>query len=303
MSDASVNVAFCNDKQYEPGIHVALLTLLERCAAERTVRVFFFHAGFSEDDIARLHATMDSTGRRYELHARACDTKLFREFPRLHGNLLTYVRLVVAELVDVDRVLFLDSDVIVAKDVSTLFDTDLAGRALGAVANGRVRYTNDQALLKRLGMGEDDRYFNGAVLLLDALAWRRRRYSQACLAFTQAHRDERITVDQTALNFILKDDLFDLPAENNQSFYPTSAPIDLATAHGILHLCGSPKPWDILGHKLHASYEAFDTLCQRTAIGTLAGRRPLSQGGLLRSMWLARSYWKTIAARAGRRNA
>jgi len=303
VSAASVDVAFCNDKQYEPGLHVALLTLLERCAPERMVRVFFFHSGFDQADLGRLRATMDSTGRRYELHARPCDTALFGDFPRLHGNLLTYVRLIVAELVDSDRLLFLDSDVIVAKDVSQLFDSDLEGRALGAVANGEVRYTNDQALLKRLGMREDDPYFNAAVLLIDVRRWRERAYSRACLDFMQARRHERMTVDQTALNFVLRDDLFDLPAENNQSFYPTSRPIDLAAARGILHLCGSPKPWDLLGHKLHASFGAFDTLCRRTAIGPLASRRAVSKAALLRSMWLARSYWKSIAARAGRRSA
>jgi lipopolysaccharide biosynthesis glycosyltransferase len=303
VSEGPVNVAFCNDKQYEPGIHVALLTLLERCASGRPVRVFFFHTGFDEADLAKLRATMDSTGHPYELHARACDTKLFRDFPKLHGNLLTYVRLLVAELVEVERILFLDSDVIVAKDVAELFDSDLGGHALGAVASGRVRYTNDQALLKRLGMGEDDRYFNGAVLLMDARRWRERGYSRACLEFTQAHRHERITVDQTALNFVLKDDLCDLPEENNRSFYPTSPALDLAHVRGILHLCGSPKPWDLMGHKLHGSYEAFESLCRRTAVGSLARRRALSQGVVLRSMWLARSYWKNVLARARRRSA
>src|SRR5437588_9689579 len=114
MTDNYVNVAFCNDEKYEAGLHVTLYSLLKKFDGNsRTLRIFFFFKGFSGHDIARLHCTLRSTGKPYELIARECNTSLFRGFPRLHGNYLTYIRLVVPEIVKESRIVFMDSDVIV----------------------------------------------------------------------------------------------------------------------------------------------------------------------------------------------
>src|ERR1700694_1879319 len=202
MNQEYINVALCNEEKYEPGLHVTLLSLLRNFDDDkRKLRIFFFFKGFGEKDIAKLHGTLLSTGKRYELVPRKCDTKLFKGFPRLHGNYLTYVRLLVPDLLRESRIIFLDSDVIVNTNVAWLFDTDLKGKCLGVVANGKVGHTNDQGLLKSLGMTADTPYFNAAVLLIDGERWRKRRYTDACLEFLRAHKSAKITVDQTSLNY------------------------------------------------------------------------------------------------------
>jgi len=296
-----VNVALCNDRQYEPGLHVSLLTLLRAFDDERrTLRIFLFHEGFGEEDIERLEATLSGTGKRYVLVARECDTTLFRGLPRLHGNYLTYVRLLVAELVPEDRIVFLDSDVIVETNLAALFDSPLEGRALGVVANGEVRHANDQALLKSLGMAERAPYFNAAVLLIDSAAWRSRGYSEECLRFLRSHAGEKITVDQTALNYVLRNDFRRLDDKYNIAVYPTDPPLSIEGRDGIFHLCGSPKPWDMMGSALHGNYRLFEALCRQTALGGIDVRNRLGRRSLVRTALLARSYWKNLSGRLRR---
>ena len=300
MSAEFVNVALCNDKKYEAGLHVTLLSTLQQLNPARVLRVFFFHHGFDACDIARLDSTLAKAGRRYELVAKEPDTDLFKGFPSLHGNYLTYVRLLVGEMVPVDRVLFLDSDLMVNLDVSELFDADLRGRCLGVVANGVVSKTNDQALLKALGMKDDTPYFNAAVLAMDAAMWRAKRYSPQCLEFLHENRREKITVDQTALNFVLRNDYQPLPAKYNISIYPTDPPLSIRGKPGIFHLCGSPKPWDAMGKQLHGNFDLFEGYRAQTTLPAVTARW-LTLDHLWRTIRLSRSYWRNLLARARRR--
>jgi lipopolysaccharide biosynthesis glycosyltransferase len=298
MTTDYVNVAFCNDERYESGLHVALLSLLGTYEdSRRTLRIFFFFDGFGPDRIAKLRETLASIGKPYELIARECSTSLFKGFPRLHGNRLTYVRLLVPELAEGNRIIFLDSDVIVNTNVATLFDMELKGKCLGVVASGQVKHANDQGLLKSLGMTPETPYFNAAVLVIDSERWRKQRYTTQCLDFLQAHRDAKITVDQTALNYVLRNDYAGLPNRFNITVYPSDHAISIRGREGIFHFCGSPKPWDAFGKKLHGNYKLFEQFLARTALRAMSSKQKFMPSYLLRTALLARSYWMNIAMR------
>jgi lipopolysaccharide biosynthesis glycosyltransferase len=203
----------------------------------------------------------------------------------------------VPELVPVDRIVFLDSDVIVRTDVARLFDADLAGRTLGVVASGEVRHANDHALLTSLGMNEGAPYFNAAVLLVDAQRWRSHGYTRACLEFLRHHRRRRMTVDQTALNYVLRDDFRALDASYNVSVYPTDPALAADGRAAIFHLCGSPKPWDVLGRKLHGNYDLFAGLLAQTALAAQSAQGRFTPDRMVRTVLLGRSYWKNLSRR------
>lgn len=176
---------------------------------------------------------------------------------------MVYARLLMGNLLprEIDRILYLDSDILVRGDVGELWATELQGRTVGAVAD-LPRYPFNQTL----GLRADAVYFNSGVLLIDLQRWRERRIGERALAFAREHPSRLRWWDQCALNFVLQDDWTMLDRSwNFQSFDVAHAvnghmrfdrvdPKRLASAR-VVHFNGTSKPWHYLNdHPLKSEY-------------------------------------------------
>ena len=90
-----------------------------------------------------------------------------------HISKATMMRMYVNKIVDltnIDKILYLDNDIYINKDIADLFETDLNGCYLGAVRDTFVNwsrsfpYRNEPFYLRRIC---DNTYFNGGVELLN----------------------------------------------------------------------------------------------------------------------------------------
>lgn len=88
-----------------------------------------------------------------------------------------YMRLFIPYFIpkQVDKVLYLDVDMIVQKDLSTLFEIDLGGALVGAVLDPRI-ITFDNSWggvlnYAELGLDAKTRYFNTGLLLIPTKKW------------------------------------------------------------------------------------------------------------------------------------
>jgi lipopolysaccharide biosynthesis glycosyltransferase len=91
-----------------------------------------------------------------------------------------------------DRVLYLDCDVIVRADLKALFATPLGGASLGAC--------RDIGVLWNARMSEIDPYFNSGVMLLDLERMRRDDATRRLIAVKRVSRDG--FMDQDCLNAV-----------------------------------------------------------------------------------------------------
>ena len=131
-----VSVVFCFNDRYCPIAAVALASLLAHVSAGHRYDIRIIH-----DDISPLNRS-----RLLELNTHDNVTLSFMDFDvqRQTGHDLNYtrhtryafVRLWLPQLLPgVERVLYLDGDLLLSADVAELFGTDLHGAALGAVAD------------------------------------------------------------------------------------------------------------------------------------------------------------------------
>jgi lipopolysaccharide biosynthesis glycosyltransferase len=176
---------------------------------------------------------------------------------------MTYARLLISDLLprEIDRILYLDGDILVRGDIGELWTTDLGGKTLGAVAD-LPRYPFNHTL----GLPPEAPYFNAGVLLIDLRRWRELKIGERALTFAREHQDRLRWQDQCALNFVLHDDWVALDrAWNFQSLdigrfvsgYMRFGATDwrrLATAR-VVHFNGPSKPWHYLNeHPLKSEY-------------------------------------------------
>ena len=130
----------------------------------------------------------------------------------------------------IKKILYLDSDVIVRGSLRELWNTDLSGHALAAVADA---FWDPKAELPYLDMPEGAKYFNSGVILINLDYWRQNNVCERAIAFIRDNPTKVNYYDQDALNAILVDCWINLPAIWNQHILnPT-----------IVHFIGDHKPW------------------------------------------------------------
>lgn len=118
-----------------------------------------------------------------------------------HVTVATYFRLLLPAILPwgMQKVIFMDCDMIVTDSLGPLWDFPLEGRPLAAVTD-RSQEENCQ----RVGLGEGHRYFNAGVLLIDLEQWRRQDVLGRGLAFAAANPHRIEYWDQDVLNHLFE---------------------------------------------------------------------------------------------------
>ena len=192
---------------------------------------------------------------------------------------ISYARIVLPDLLadalgDADRLLYLDADVVVTRDVAELWQTDLDGSPLGAVREPLLPRLGDPAALGYAAnelATPDAPAFNGGVLLFDLPAWRASGAAECALDFARRHAASLRAADQDALNAALAGLWRALPACWNVPLpllvgsraKPAGFAPDLDAyrrpsfeSPAIYHLYGAHKPWTSPRHPLRRAWHA-----------------------------------------------
>lgn len=98
----------------------------------------------------------------------------------------------------IDRILYVDCDVIVRCSLTELWGMDLNDSPLAACPDA-------SELGFRLGFTEDDEYYNSGVLLINIDYWRKNDCKKQLFDFIDAHPGEFRLPDQDPLNIIFKE--------------------------------------------------------------------------------------------------
>lgn len=163
----------------------------------------------------------------------------------------TYFRFLIDEFVpeDWEKVLYLDSDILVMDSLKPLYDTVLDDKLLGVVPTVRP------ADATRLGLA-DDVYFNAGVLLINLDEWRSASIAEQLFRNASNNREVIKWPSQDPINVIADgrlvhiDERYNFDGNRMQRFsrdMPDKTP-------AILHFTGSTKPWHRVRHQFDVVY-------------------------------------------------
>lgn len=171
-----------------------------------------------------------------------------------HCSIATYYRLFVADILptDIDKVLYLDGDVLVRGSLAGLFEgADNHVAIEGAVDN----WEGDVSKFNRLRYNPSFRYINAGVLMLHLDYWRREHVQDLFLDYIANHSDRIVHHDQDVINACLFDKKKILPFRYNVQdgylfespnfcFYDREKEFNSDIRNPIIiHYCSSSKPW------------------------------------------------------------
>ncbi len=160
-----------------------------------------------------------------------------------HLSSATYCKILVPELLrryPIDRVLYLDCDVIVLGDLTPIWQEDLRGYALAAVED-----IGGQCRKKELSIPSSSPYFNAGVLMFNLRRWREEQLTDRVLAYAAEHGERLLFHDQDALNAVLHGEWLELPVEWNVQSNMLAANPRIVGPGGpiVVHYTGASKPW------------------------------------------------------------
>jgi lipopolysaccharide biosynthesis glycosyltransferase len=144
-----------------------------------------------------------------------------------------------ADLLELDRIIYLDSDILIEADISPLWQVDLGESGCAGVSD------NNQWNIDRLQLC-DNLYINSGVLVMDLQYWRTKTIGRKCMDWVLDNSETILFPDQDAINSILDGSKIEIPLKWNINPLILSSFKDIDDfPDRILHFSGSIKPWHL----------------------------------------------------------
>ncbi len=195
-------------------------------------------------------------------------------------SMATYYRCMFSAILpsDVEKVLYLDCDIVVLGDISVFWNTDLSG--IGAACIEDIGKDEDERY-GRLHYDRSYSYFNAGVLLINLDYWRKHKVDEQCVEYFRKYPERIHFNDQDLLNVVLCEDKVFVPLKWNMQdgFYRYG--IDKKVAdwdafreellHPVILHYTNKKPWNYDSmHPLRNEYYKYLDMTP------WKGQRPLS---------------------------
>ena len=250
-----INILCSTDDKYVPWCGIMLTSLFESNPGDHFI-VFLLSSGLNEQntkDILRL-------AERYhaDIQFISIDGKLMEGLSIRQGDtvsLATYFRLLAPDFLpqEVDKVIYLDCDIVVDGPIRPLWETDIHEYALGAVID--ESFYKDE-LYERLQYSKEYSYVNAGVELFNIKYWREHQCVERCFDCVRKNQEILTLYDQDAINMVLHKEIKHLdPTWNFQHGFLLSwqygyykgelkEQLDRCTYNPvIIHFDGRSKPW------------------------------------------------------------
>ena len=179
----------------------------------------------------------------------------FRIFLR-HISKETFFRLYAPFILpkEVDRVLYLDCDIIINGSIKELFEMPLDGNILAAAENIDPNPELYKRINARLGRPIESTYFNAGVLLIDLKAYRDFTTEEEINSFINENKNILLYQDQDVLNKMFDGKIKKLDKTYNYQISHVRSE-NLEFDKKIIHYLSTPKPWsDMYRFPFHAVF-------------------------------------------------
>lgn len=249
-----INILCAADDNYVPYCGIMLTSLFEN-NKDVDIDVYLMTAGLTDKN--RLDFIFLSELYDVNIYIVKVDNDILKNAPirvNDHVSIVAYYRLLVPFLLpnDVDKVLYLDCDMIVNSSIEMLYYWDINDYACGIVLDEAFQ---DIEKYERLGYSKSKLYCNSGMMLINLSYWRRNNVMERCLDYIDKNSEKILFHDQDTINVVLQDEKKLLPLKYNfqTGFILSHYKFDDIIMHEILETVYSPviihytggisKPW------------------------------------------------------------
>ncbi len=254
-----IHIVFCVNNQYVPHLGAAMASVLQN----NPNTDFSFHilsADLTEESKKQIWK-LKTRFLRFDVDYLVPPTALFQNLKLTidHISIETYFRYVIADLLpDVDKVLYLDADLIVAGDLMPLWQTPLTeGKKTYLAAGVPDLWIEKLGYKSSVGFQKEDVYVNAGVLLLNLKKMREQSVSKQFFDMQEKWKNRICFQDQDIINLTLFGKIKVIDSIYNFTSYHYRKEKSKRKQAVVFHFTGSKKPWT--RHDTHALKKVYRT--------------------------------------------
>ena len=248
-----IPIFFASDNNYAPYLVVALKSLLANASKDYFYKIHVLTSNMSDDNkLVLLRELTYNSSIEFINLSKETDAIKDKFHLRDYYSIDTYYRFFIADLFpEYDKVIYLDSDIIVLGDISDLYFYNISNYLLGVVQEQVMAHNEcfSDYVEKALGV-KCKNYFNAGILLMNSKLFR--LYNIQSKFFKLMGRFKfRVTQDEDYLNVICKDKVKYLDLGWNKMPFEETGFDDVDLK--IIHYTLGWKPW----HYENVRYEEY----------------------------------------------
>jgi lipopolysaccharide biosynthesis glycosyltransferase len=243
--DDTINIAFGFDGTYAPHAAAAIASVA-RNSPGSVIRFISMCTGVDE----QRRSMIESVAPNAQFLWHDVTKYTWPKFPdNGYSKEATLFRLGLDKLVPADckRIIYLDTDIIVVRDVRELWEFDLGSDLVAAVVDG---FMPASAFADRWQLPSPARYFNAGVLLMDMERIAKLGILGDAMDFIVQNEGQLPYLDQDALNWAFWGRWRPLPPAWNVQYHMALACVDsraqvqeAGNRLAVAHYTGDQKPW------------------------------------------------------------
>lgn len=252
-----IPVVFSTNDSYVAYLGVALQSLKMHSNAEHDYRIYILYTRLSEVNIRKLKAmeekNLDINFINVSSFADNIPFKMSRTVGTRHITVETYYRIFIPEIIkNYNKIVYLDCDLVLCRDVADLLNTDLKGNPVGAVCHADY-WVSSEAGDK--GNAKEE-VFNAGVLLIDSHLYKEYRIMEKFIELAETGEEFAVN-DQDMLRKILINKVTYLDNHWNVPWYHFQESIfsqrnsriqnaleEVKKDPWIVHFANRFKPWE-----------------------------------------------------------
>lgn len=242
-----IPITFALDDNFIPFLGVSIKSIIDKASKDNIYKFYVFHNGIKKENIEKFDdfncedytiEFINVSNKINEINRKICVRDNYTE--------AIYYRFFIPEILSqYDKIIYIDSDTVVVKDIAEMYDIELNDNYIGAVVDEAVAGVQ---IFKDYVYGylnvPQPKYFNSGVLLFNAKLCREENLEGQFVAMLDKIIF-RVAPDQDYLNVICKDRVKyidmgwnKLPVENSR----------FNKKHlGLIHYNLNFKPWHFDG--------------------------------------------------------
>ena len=273
-----MNVAYITDDGFIEHCGVSILSLLENNQDLSELNVYVLSMSLAADNVNNLKSLCDTYNRKLTIiPIDDYIKKIGFQFNTTGFNPIVLARLFLAEYLPsyIDRVLYLDADVVVNDNISAVEGIDISNSYIAAVPELYMPGQNK----KIIGFTSKDTYYNAGVLYINLQMWREHNLKESFLIYYKMMSGKLPYNDQDIINYCCKDYVVTLPQEYNMSpnlpffprwfmkwlqpsyFYEKDLYSQMIIKPKIIHYLGDERPWIKGNHNYYKDiYEKYKAI-------------------------------------------
>lgn len=238
----TIHVVTAVNNDFAKHLAVMLYSMLENKVSTKPMIIYVINSDLSKKNKSLLTKTVKPF--KANIKYLTIDSTLYDKYILTHHlTQETYHRISIPDLLekDIEKVIYLDSDIIIKEDITKLWEINIDNYCIAAVIDAwlgakRLRHQD-------LSIPEDCEYFNAGVLVINLKKWRELNITKQIIDFMNNNQDIIRYPSQDSMNAILYDKWLQLDQKWNVQSKHFLFP-DIHIKPAIIHYTGTDsKPW------------------------------------------------------------